>query len=65
MKELENFSDNIDLKIFPAKPDNNLILYERLIKNLQSDELFVRHQLKTRDVFFKEEITYLQNQLVN
>ena len=65
MKELENFSDNIDLKIFPAKPDNNLILYERLIKNLQSDELFVRHQLKTRDVFFKEEITYLRNQLVN
>ena len=55
--------DNIDLNASPIKPDNTHILYERLITNLQSDVLFLREQLKTRDVYFKEEITYLQNQL--
>ena len=63
IKELENFFDNIDLNASPAKPDNNHILYERLITNLQSDALFLRQQLKTRDVYFKGEITYLRNQL--
>ena len=58
-KELENFLDNIDLNASPVKPDNTQILYERLITNLQSDVLFLREQLKARDVYFKEEITYL------
>ena len=62
-KELEKFLDNIDLNASPVKPDNTHILYERLITNLQSDVLFLREQLKTRDVYFKEEITYLRNQL--
>ena len=62
-KELENFLDNIDLNASPVKPDNTHILYERLITNLQSDVLFLREQLKARDVYFKEEITYLRNQL--
>ena len=62
-KELEIFFDNIDLNASPAKPDNTHILYERLIPNLQSDVLFLRHQLKTRDLYFREEITYLRNQL--
>ena len=63
IKELENFFDNIDLNASPVKPDNTHILYERLITNLQSDVLFLREQLKTRDVYFKAEITYLRNQL--
>ena len=62
-KELEKFFDNIDLIVSPAKPDNTHILYKRLITNLQSDVLFLRQQLKTRDVYFKEEISYLRNQL--
>ena len=62
-KELENFLDNIDLNASPIKPDNTHILYETLITNLQSDVLFLREQLKARDVYFKEEITYLRNQL--
>ena len=51
IKEFENFFDNIALNATSAKPDNTHILYERLI------------QLKTRDLYFKEEITYLRNQL--
>ena len=62
-KELEIFFDNIDVNASPAKPNNTHILYEKLISNLQLDVLFSRQQLKTRDVHFKEEITYLQNQL--
>ena len=61
IKKLENFSNKIDVNAFPA---NNIhLIYERLITSLQSDVLFLRQQLKTRDVFFKEEITYLRNQL--
>ena len=52
IKELEIFFDNIDLNASPAKPDNTHILHERLIPNLQSDVLFLRHQLKTRDLYF-------------
>ena len=39
---------------FPAKPDITHLLYQRLITNLQSDVLYLRQQLKTSDVFFKE-----------
>ena len=40
MKELENFSNKIDLNAFPAS--NIHLLYERLITSLQSDVLFLR-----------------------
>ena len=63
IKELENFSDNINLNAFPAKPDITHLLYQRLITNLQSGVLYLRQQLKTSDVFFKEEITCLRNQV--
>ena len=46
IKELENFSGNIDLNAFPAKPDNTHILYERLITDLQLDVLFLKAQSK-------------------
>ena len=46
IKELETFSDNIDLNAFPAKLDNTHILYGRLITNLQSDVLFLKVQSK-------------------
>ena len=59
MKELENFSDNIDLHAFPVKPDNTHILDETLNTNLHWDGSFLRHQLKARELFSKEEITYL------
>ena len=42
IKELENFSDNIDANASPAKPNNTHMLYEQLITNLQSDVLFSR-----------------------
>ena len=49
----------------PAKPDNTHILDERLNTNLHWDVSFLRQQLKTRELFSKEEITYLRNQLDN
>ena len=56
IKELENFSDNINLNAFPAKPDITHLLYQRLITNLQSDVLYFRQQLKTSDVFSKKRL---------
>lgn len=39
------------------------MLYERIIVNLNSEIVFLREQMKSRDIQLKEEILYLRNQL--
>ena len=39
------------------------LLYERMISNLQSETLFLRERLKSKDIYFNGEILHLRNQL--
>ena len=66
LSELEQFIDNFTSnKAAHKAPDSMSVLYERMISNLQSENLFLREQLKSKDIYFNGEFLYLGNQLNN
>ena len=66
LSELEQFIDNFTIdKAAHKAPDSMSLLYERMISNLQSENLFLREQLKSKDIYFNGEFLYLGNQLNN
>ena len=66
LSELEQSIDNFTIdKAAHKAPDSMSLLYERMISNLQSENLFLREQLKSKDIYFNGEFLYLGNQLSN
>ena len=50
LSDLEQFFDNVTVdKAAHKAPDSMSLLYERMISNLQSETLFVKEQLKSKD----------------
>ena len=63
LAELENVFDNIDINQNEKRNTNNIcMLYERMLSNLQSETIFLREQLKSKDDHFRDEISYLRKQ---
>ena len=63
LSDLEQLFDNVIVdKAAHKAPDSVSLLYERIISNLQSETLFLREQLKSKDIYFNGEILYLRNQ---
>ena len=64
LSDLEQFFDNVTVdKAAHKATDSMSLLYERMISNLQSEALFLKEQLKFKDIYFNGEILYLRNQL--
>ena len=65
LSDLEQFFDNVTINKTDHKvPHNSMsLLYEQMISNFQSKTLFLREQLKWKDIYFNGQILYLRNQL--
>ena len=64
LAEIENFFDNKDINQNKKRNTNNIcMLYGRMLSNLQPQTIFLREQLKLKDNHFRDEISYLRNQL--
>ena len=55
--DLKNFVNNIDINQNEKRNPNNIcMLYERMLSNLQSEIIFLREQLKSKDDHFRDEL---------
>ena len=61
--DLKNFVNNIDINQNEKRNPNNIcMLYERMLSNLQSEIIFLREQLKSKDDHFRDELSCLRKQ---
>ena len=61
---LEQYFDNVTVdKTVHKAPGSISLLYEQMIGNFQSETLFLREQLKFKDIYFNGKILHLKSQL--
>ena len=63
LSDLEQFFDNVTLHKAAHKAPDSMLLFEQMISNLQSETLFLKEHLKSKDIYFNGEILYFRNQL--